>query len=65
MKATWLKFAKSHLNKSQDLLNNVLWTDNTKVEMFGINAQPCLMKTKYSTILAQTHQSDCQHAGGG
>ena len=34
-----LRFAKLHLNKAQDFWNNVLWTDQTKVEMFGHNAQ--------------------------
>jgi len=32
------KFAKQHLNKPQNCWNNVLWTDDTKVEMFGYNA---------------------------
>jgi len=29
-----LRFAKIHLNKPQDFWNNVLWTDETNVEMF-------------------------------
>ena len=33
------RFAKLHLNKAQDFWNNVLWTDQTKVEMFAHNAQ--------------------------
>jgi len=33
-----LMFAKLHLNKPQ-FWNNVLWTDETKVEVFGRNAQ--------------------------
>ena len=37
--AAQLLFAKLHLNKPQDFWNNVLWTDQTKVEMFGHNAQ--------------------------
>jgi len=32
--AAQLRFAKLHLNKAQDFWNNVLWTDQTKVEMF-------------------------------
>ena len=37
--AAQLRFVKLHLNKPQDFWNNVLWTDQTKVEMFGHNAQ--------------------------
>lgn len=32
-------FTKLHLNKSQDLWNNDLRTDETSVELFGHNAQ--------------------------
>ena len=31
--AAQLRFAKLHLNKPQDFWNNVLWTDQTKVEI--------------------------------
>lgn len=34
-----LRFPKVHLNKPHDLCNNVLWTDKTKVDFFGYNAQ--------------------------
>ena len=36
--AAQLRFAKLHLNKPKDFWKNVLWTDQTKVEMFGHNA---------------------------
>ena len=29
------KFAKTHLNKSKSFWENVLWTDETKLELFG------------------------------
>jgi len=35
----WLRFAKLHLNKPQDIWNKVLWTNEAKVEMFDYNAQ--------------------------
>ena len=38
-KANRPRFAKLNLNKPQDFWNNVLWTDETEVEMFGYNAQ--------------------------
>ena len=36
MKA-WQRLTKCHLNKPQDSWNNILWTDETKVEMSGLN----------------------------
>lgn len=35
--AARLRFMKLHLNKSEDFWNNVLWTDETKVQLFGCN----------------------------
>ena len=37
--AAQLRFAWLHLNKPQDFWNNVLWTDETKVEISGHKAQ--------------------------
>jgi len=53
--AARLRFAKLHLNKPQDLWNDVLQTDKTKVKMFCHNAQCHVWaKTKHS-ISAQTN----------
>jgi len=54
--AAQLRFAKLHLQKSQDFWNNVLWQSNdiTKTE-FGHNAH-----TKYN-ISAQTPHTYCSH----
>ena len=37
--AAQLRFETLHLNKTQDFWNNVPWTDETKAEMSGDNAQ--------------------------
>lgn len=37
--AVQLRLAKLHLNVPQDVKNNVIWTDKTKVEMFGQNVR--------------------------
>ena len=37
--AALLSFAKLHLEKPPDFWSNVLWTDDTKMEMFGHNAE--------------------------
>ncbi len=36
-----LKFANEHLNDSEENWLKVLWSDETKIELFGINS-PCL-----------------------
>ncbi len=33
-----LKFANEHLNDSEKAWENVLWSDETKIELFGINS---------------------------
>lgn len=48
--AAHLKFLKLNLNKPQDFWNYVLWTDETKMEMFSHEAH------LISTLL---------HGGGG
>ena len=35
--ATYLKFAKDHLDDPEGYWKNVLWTDESKVELFGLN----------------------------
>ena len=32
-----LEFAKRHLKNSQTMRNNILWSDETKIELFGLN----------------------------
>ena len=34
-----LEFAKRHLKDSQTMRNNILWSDETKIEPFGLNAK--------------------------
>ncbi|KAG2461940.1 TC1A transposase, partial [Polypterus senegalus] len=37
--AACLEFAKRHLKNSQTMRNKILWSDETKVELFGVNAR--------------------------
>lgn len=48
----------SYTNNPQDMLDNALWTNETKEEMFGHNLQP---NTTYHKHLVPT----VQHGGGG
>jgi hypothetical protein len=34
-----LKLAKRHLKDSLTMRNNILWSDETKIEVFGLNAK--------------------------
>uniref|UniRef100_A0AAQ4NQU8 Transposase Tc1-like domain-containing protein n=1 Tax=Gasterosteus aculeatus aculeatus TaxID=481459 RepID=A0AAQ4NQU8_GASAC len=34
-----LEFAKKHLKDSQTMRNKILWSDETKIELFGLNAK--------------------------
>ncbi|KAL1275969.1 hypothetical protein QQF64_035592 [Cirrhinus molitorella] len=34
-----LKFAKRHLKDSQTMRNKILWADETKIELFGLNVK--------------------------
>jgi hypothetical protein len=34
-----LQFAKRHLKDSQTMKNKILWSDETKMELFGLNAK--------------------------
>ena len=37
--AACLEFAKMHLKDSQTMRNKILWSDETKIELFGMNAR--------------------------
>ncbi|KAG2462687.1 TC1A transposase, partial [Polypterus senegalus] len=37
--AACLEFAKRHLKDSQTMRNKILWSDETKIELFGVNAR--------------------------
>ena len=34
-----LEFAKMHLKDSQTMRNKILWSDETNIELFGLNAK--------------------------
>ena len=37
--AARLEFAKKHLKDSKTMRHNILWSDETKMELFGMNAK--------------------------
>ena len=34
-----LEFVKRHLKDSQTMMNKILWSDETKIELYGLNAK--------------------------
>ena len=53
--AACLKFAKAHLDVPQRYWKNILWTDETTVELFGRNTTLCVEKKRPSTPPANPH----------
>ncbi len=41
-----LKFANQHLNDSEKAWENVLWSNETKIELFGINSSRCVWRKR-------------------
>ena len=61
--AAQLRFAKLHLDTPRYFWNNVLWTDQTKVEMFG-HAQQHIWR-KPNTAYQHKHRIPTVKLGGG
>lgn len=53
-----------HLNKAETFWNNILWTDETKVEMFGHYAL-CHIWQKPNIALHHKHLMAIVKQGGG
>ena len=49
-----LEFAKRYLKESQIMRNKILWSDETKMELFGLNAKRQVWR-KPVTILTVKH----------
>uniref|UniRef100_A0AAY5KHU6 Transposase Tc1-like domain-containing protein n=1 Tax=Esox lucius TaxID=8010 RepID=A0AAY5KHU6_ESOLU len=60
---THLEFAKTHLKDSQTIQNRILWSDLTKIELFGLNAKHHICRNPATTHLANTI-STVNHGGG-
>ena len=52
-----LQFTKRHIKDSQTMRNKILWSDETKIEVFGLNAKHHVWR-KPGTI------STVKHSGG-
>ena len=55
-----VEFAKRHVKASESMRQKILWSDETKIELFGLNAN-CYILQKPSTA----HIPTVKHGGGG
>ncbi|KAG2469896.1 TC1A transposase, partial [Polypterus senegalus] len=62
--AACLEFAKRHLKDSQTMRNKILWSDETKIELFGVNAR-CHIWRKPGTAHHQANTLPTVKHGGG
>ncbi|KAG2470229.1 TCB1 transposase, partial [Polypterus senegalus] len=62
--AARLEFAKRHLKDSQIMRNKILWSDETKIELFGVNARPHVCR-KPGTAHHQANTIPTVKHGGG
>jgi transposase len=59
-----LKFANDHLNDSIQDWENVLWSDETKIELFGINTTRRVWREKNSEYNPKNTIPTVKHGGG-
>lgn len=52
-----LKFASEHLNDSEKAWEKVLWSDEAKIKLFGINSTPCVCKLSMTQTLPSPQSS--------
>jgi transposase len=59
-----MKFAKDHLNDSVEDWGNVLWSDETKMELFGINSTRRVWREKNTAYNPVNTMPTVKHGGG-
>ena len=63
-KKAWLEFAKTHLNKPKSFWENVLWTDETKLELFGKSHRLCVYRKRNEAFKQKNTLPTVKHGGG-
>lgn len=59
-----LKFANEHLCKPASFWNNVLWSDETKIEFFGLNSKQRVWRRKNEAFNPKNTVPTVKHGGG-
>ena len=59
-----LEFARKHLKDSQTLRNKILWSDETKIELFGLNSKRYVWRTPGTAHHLPNTIPTVKHGGG-
>ena len=62
--AARLEFAKMHLKDSQTMRNKIIWSDETKIELFGVNARRHVWRKPGTTHHYANTIPTVKHGGG-
>ncbi|KAG2462346.1 TCB1 transposase, partial [Polypterus senegalus] len=62
--AARLEFAKRHLKDSQTMRNKILWSDETKIELFGVNARRHVWRKPGTAHHQANTIATVKHGGG-
>ena len=62
--AARLNFTKAHLDKEEGFWNKVLWSDETKIELFGHNDVKRIWRKKGEAFLPKNTVPTVKHGGG-
>lgn len=59
-----LKFANDHLYKPTSFWNNIIWSDETKIELFGLNSHRKVWRKKGEAYKPKNTIPTVKHGGG-
>ncbi len=59
-----LKFAREHLDDPEEDWENVIWSDETKIELFGKNSTCCVWRRKNAELHPKNTIPTVKHGGG-
>ncbi|KAK3521948.1 hypothetical protein QTP70_020049 [Hemibagrus guttatus] len=59
-----LKFAREHLDDPEEDWENVIWSDETKIELFGKNSTCCVWRRKNAELYPKNTIPTVKHGGG-
>ena len=56
-----LKFAKEHLDDPEEAWEKVMWSDETKIELFGINSTRCVWRKRNAGVHGSSNMTMTQN----
>ena len=59
-----LEFARKHIDATQAELNNIFWSDETKLELFGVNDNRFVWRKSGEALLEKNTLPTVKHGGG-